>query len=123
MGFVKDVANLLAVIDIGILCSEREALPLTLLEYMASGKPIVATNIGGVPEVVQEGVNGYLVQTGDYHALAQRINSLLADRDLAARMGENGRSIVKQRFTEQTMMQQIENLYAQTLAFKRSVQV
>lgn len=122
-GFRKDVARLLSIIDIGVLCSEREALPVTLLEYMASGKPIIATRVGGVPEVVHDGLNGFLVEAGDHKALAQRINLLLADREMALRMGKNGLSMVKQHFTEHTMMQQIENLYSETLASKKPAEV
>lgn len=116
-GFVKEkIADMLSLFDIGVLCSELEAMPLTLLEYMASAKPIVATNVGGIPEVIQDGVNGFLVPPRDPHALAQKLLLLLTQRDIAKKMGDNGFCIVKQKFSEEVMVKKIEELYTQTLA-------
>lgn len=114
-GFVKSVAEMISIMDVGVLCSSREALPLTLLEYMASGKPIVATRVGGVPEVVSNGINGFLVESGDYVALAEKIILLLRNRSLALTMGSSSLSIVKEKFTEDVMIRHLEALYGESL--------
>ena len=116
-GFVKkEISDLLSIFDVGILCSKLEAMPLTLLEYMASSKPIVATSVGGVPEVVREGVNGFLIPSEDYRALAEKILLLLSNKGLSIKMGKEGLSIVKRHFSESIMARRIEDLYSQTLS-------
>lgn len=110
-GFVKNIEDALSVLDIGVLTSEREGLPLTLLEYMASSKPILATDVGGVSEVVRDGENGFLVPSGDHNALAERMNLLLEDPALASRLGANGRSLLVEKFSEDVMMKRITALY------------
>ncbi|MEM3063583.1 MAG: glycosyltransferase [Nitrososphaerota archaeon] len=119
-GYRRDVSDILSIIDVGVLCSEREGLPLTLLEYMFSSKPIVATRVGGVPEVVQEGFNGFLVPPCDYNALAYKISLLLKNKDLALEMGRNGLSFVKQNFTIEAMLKKLEDLYNHILETKLS---
>ncbi len=110
-GFVENIEDALSVLDIGVLTSEREGLPLTLLEYMASSKPIIATDVGGVGEVVKDGENGFLVPSGDHNALAKRINTLLEDPALASALGANGRALLGGKFSEDVMMNRIEALY------------
>lgn len=118
-GFVKNIPEILSIIDIGVLTSEREGLPLTLLEYMASSKPIVSTNVGGVGEVIKEGVNGFLVAHGDYKKLADRINLLLDNKSLALILGNNGLSILKERFSEDIMISKIVDLYDELVNIKK----
>jgi glycosyltransferase involved in cell wall biosynthesis len=110
-GFVKNIEDALSVLDVGVLTSEREGLPLTLLEYMASSKPIIATDVGGVSEVVRDGENGFLVPSGDHITLAGRINVLLEDPALASTLGANGRALLGEKFSEDVMMNRIEALY------------
>lgn len=76
-----------------------ELLGLSLLEAMASGTPVIASRIGGVPEIVRDGETGYLVEPGDETGLRSAIEELLGDRDKAARMGMAGRQLVLERFT------------------------
>jgi len=115
-GFVSNIPEILSIIDIGVLSSEREGIPLALLEYMASSKPVISTNVGGVPEVVQDGINGFLVPPGDYKMLAHRMLLLLDDKDLASKMGKNGLLILKQKFTASSMISKIEDLYTEVLS-------
>lgn len=110
-GFVKNIQDALSILDIGVLTSEREGLPLTLLEYMASSKPIVATDVGGVGEVVKNGVNGFLVPSGDHIALAGQISNLLDNETLASELGANGLSMLRGQFSEDAMMEGILRLY------------
>ena len=89
-----------------------ELLGLVALEAMASGTPVVASRVGGVPEVVLDGETGYLVEPGDVAALRDRLSALLADRRLARRMGDNARAVVCERFTWAATARRCLALYA-----------
>jgi glycosyltransferase involved in cell wall biosynthesis len=82
-----DVPDLLSAFDVFALSSRYEGLPIALIEAMAAGLPVVATDVGGVAEVVDDGRNGYLVEEGDPSALATRLAKLLADPLLRQRLG------------------------------------
>jgi len=97
-GFKKDIVPYYEIMDISVLTSFSEGLSMTLLESMAYGIPIVATRVGGNPEVVEEGVNGYLVPVKDPLALVDRIVKLLKDRELRRKMGEEGRLRAERNF-------------------------
>lgn len=84
--------------DICVSASEREQFPSYILECMAARKPVIATNVGGVPEAVEDGVNGYLVPPREPNALSNKIIRLIEEPKEAKKMGEEGRKIVKQRF-------------------------
>ncbi len=90
-GFQKDIHRYYAIMDVSVLTSFSEGLSITLLESMQSGIPVVATRVGGNPELVVEGGTGYLVPPGDVPAFASQTVKLLLDRDLRQRMGEEGR--------------------------------
>jgi glycosyltransferase involved in cell wall biosynthesis len=98
-GARDDVARLLAAIDVFALTSTTEAFPISLLEAMACGRPAVCTAVGGVPEVLDDGVSGYLVPPRDPQRLADRLLKLLSDPDAARRMGRAGRDCVEARFS------------------------
>ena len=114
-GFVENIADVLPIMDIGCLTSTREGMGIALLEYMAFLKPIVSTNVGGIPEVVQDGVNGFLVGPGDYRSMADKIITLVDDSELREQMGTEGFSILKHKFTDSIMTNSIERLYDRTL--------
>lgn len=114
-GFIENIADLLPVINIGCLSSTREGMGIALLEYMAFLKPIVSTNAGGIPEVVQDNVNGFLVEAGDYKSMADKIIKLVGDSKLRDRMGTEGLSILKNKFTDSIMANNIQNLYDHAL--------
>jgi glycosyltransferase involved in cell wall biosynthesis len=100
IGYVKEVENVYHTADIVVVPSRwQEPLGLINLEASACRKPVVATRVGGIPEVVEDGVNGYLVEPGDVDALAARVAELIADPSLRARMGEAGRARVERDFT------------------------
>jgi glycosyltransferase involved in cell wall biosynthesis len=82
-----------------VLPSLSEGLGLVLLEAMACGKPVIGTNVGGIPSIVQDGVNGFLVPPDNVELLAERISHLLADGDLACRLGRQGREFVAHTFS------------------------
>ncbi len=87
-GLRDDVYDLLPAFDVFALSSDFEGLPIAMLEAMASGIACVATSVGGIPEVVTDGDDGFLVPCGDTSAFATRLDKVLADPELAAALGE-----------------------------------
>ncbi len=113
-----DAAELLGLADVFVLPSLWEGLPLALLEAAALGKPIVATDIEGIREVVRDGETALLVPPGDPRALAAAVVRLLEDRDLAAKLGGRARADIPGRFTLAGMIDAIERLYLDLASLK-----
>jgi glycosyltransferase involved in cell wall biosynthesis len=111
-GYRSDVPALLAGCDVFCLPSSKEGLPLVVLEAMAQGKPVVATAVGGTPELVLDGVTGLLVPPGDARALADALGALLADPARARRLGEAGRERVLREFSADAAAERVLELYA-----------
>ncbi len=105
------IADILGITDIFVLASEREGLPASLLEAMASGCPVVATAVGGIPEVILDGLTGFLVPRRNPRALADKLAQLLSDADLCASMSAQSRKHVAARFTVERMAEGYEDLY------------
>ncbi len=101
----------LALAQLFALPSYIEGLPMSVLEAMAAGLPVLATAVGGIPEAVADGVEGFLVPPGDVDALAARLAQLLDDQALARRMGEAGRRKVESTFSSDAVLPRIERLY------------
>jgi glycosyltransferase involved in cell wall biosynthesis len=119
IGHRRDVLRLLPAFDLFVQPSLHEGLPNTVLEAMAAGLPVVATAVGGTPEVVVDGVTGLLVPPHDPDALAKGIACLLRDLDLRRKMGRAGRERVKRRFAMKQMVRQTQTLYEHLLRAKR----
>lgn len=119
LGDRSDVPDLLAALDVFVLCSYTESFPNAILEAMAMGRPVVATNVGGTPELVEEGKTGYLVPVGDAEAIARRIVQLLRNPPLRSEMGQAGLERVKRDFTTERVKQQLEELYDSLLGKHR----
>lgn len=115
-GFVEDIREFLAIIDVFVLPSYREGMPQSILEVMAMGKPVVATNIRGCREEVVHGETGYLVPVKDPARLAEAIIKLLSDEELAHRMGEAGRKRVVAEFDEKMVLERQTEVYHQLVA-------
>jgi glycosyltransferase involved in cell wall biosynthesis len=116
VGPQEDVAPFLCAMDLFVLPSHTEGLPITLLEAMASGRPVVATAVGGIAEVVRDGETGLLVPPRDPGQLAEAVIRLLEAPALARAMGEAGRSLVKSAFTLEREARQTSLVYGQVLA-------
>jgi glycosyltransferase involved in cell wall biosynthesis len=122
-GFRSDVPELLSVVSVSVLPSLSEGLSNVVLEAMAAGVSVVATSVGGTPEMVDDGVTGLLVPPRDAGALADAIASLLADSDLRRAIGEAGRRRVEERFSLEAMLRATEQLYERLLREARPVNV
>lgn len=115
LGYRDDVAAVLAALDIFVLPSLSEGLPLSLLEAMAAGKPVVASNVGGIPEVIRDGESGLLARPAEPTELADRILTLLDDNTRAHALAEKAKAIVSARFGMAAMVGAYERLYRQLL--------
>jgi glycosyltransferase involved in cell wall biosynthesis len=116
LGRRGDIPELLANCDVFVLPSLFEGFPLSILEAMAAGKPVIATKIGGTDEAVVDGMTGILVPPRDGAALAQAIRQLLAAPRLADRFGHAGRLRVQQAFSARRMAEQVDALYRQLVS-------
>lgn len=115
-GFRPDVPEMLSEVAVSVLpCISSEGLSNTLLESMAAGVPVVATQVGGNPEVVEDGVTGFLVPARDPRSLASAVGRLLNDPGLAAQFGQAGRERVAKLFSLERMVQETERLYLELL--------
>lgn len=106
-----DLPELLSFSDVMVLPSEKEAFGLVLLEAFACGVPAVGTNAGGIPEVIEEGINGYIVPIGDPDAIAERTLRILNDSTLHHKMKEQAMETVKGKFSSDIIVAQYEKLY------------
>jgi glycosyltransferase involved in cell wall biosynthesis len=114
-GFRSDIKDILASIDIFVMPSLREGLPMILLEAMAMAKPIVATNIEGIKEVLENGETGILVPPKDARALTAAIIDLLIHNDKAYQIGMAARRVVRARFGVDVMVQKVARVYEELL--------
>jgi glycosyltransferase involved in cell wall biosynthesis len=110
-GYRSDASDVIAALDVAISSSAFEGSPLAVMEYMESARPIVATRVGGVPDLIEDGVHGLLVDSGNDTALAGAIRRMLADPDAARRMGEAARDRRRHEFTVELMVRRFEALY------------
>jgi glycosyltransferase involved in cell wall biosynthesis len=120
-GFRSDIKDILASIDIFVMPSLLEGLPMILLEAMAMAKPIVATDIDGIKEVLVDGEAGLLVPPRNKEALSGTIINLLVNKDKSYQMGMAARKIVKEKFGVDVMVQKVEKVYEELLPLKAGV--
>ncbi len=116
LGARDDIPDLLAALDIAICCSDFEGGPLSVLEYMEAALPVIATRVGGLPELIAENESGLLIPPRDPEALAGAIARLLADPDLRGRLGARARVLRRQHWGLDVWIARIEELYEALLA-------
>jgi len=115
LGRRESVADLLSISDVCVLSSKAEGFSNSILEYMAAGRPVVATDVGGAREAIVEGGTGHIVPAGDDQTMAERITALLT-RAGRSSMGDEGRKIVQERFSLAAQLARTEELYDRLLA-------
>jgi glycosyltransferase involved in cell wall biosynthesis len=123
LGLRQDVSDILQELDVAVLSSHPivETLSVAVLEYMAAGKPVVATRVGSIPELVHDGENGYLVDPGDSEALANRIMRLLKNPALAEKMGKAGQARVTVQYTAESMVEKTQSFFSELLEQRAGV--
>ena len=115
IGVVDDVAPYLRAADLLLLPSQTEAFGLVALEALAAGVPVIASRVGGLPEVVEHGVSGYLLPVGDVEGMARQAVRLLRERPLAERLGRAGAGRVAEQFPPDRIVPRFEELYHRVL--------
>ncbi|MDE5411898.1 N-acetyl-alpha-D-glucosaminyl L-malate synthase BshA [Alkalihalobacterium chitinilyticum] len=115
LGSQKDVAEILSISDLLLLLSEKESFGLVALEAMACGVPVIGTNIGGIPEVIEDGKTGYICEVGDISTISDKAISLLTDEDLHKHMSESAQKRVIDHFSSKDIVDQYEYIYHSTL--------
>jgi glycosyltransferase involved in cell wall biosynthesis len=119
LGRRLDVPDILAALDVAVSSSNYEGSPLAVMEYMEAGLPIVASRVGGVPDLIDDGVQGLLVEAGDVEQLAGAIERMLSDRERALQMGARARERRRAEFDLDVMVSNVEALYEEQVAAKR----
>lgn len=115
LGLRHDIHRILAMLDVFVLPSLSEGLSMAILEAMVAGKPVVATRVGGNPELVIDGETGFLVPEKDSQALADRVLTLLTNRPQAALLGEQGQRRAEAQFSLRAMVSAYQSLYDERL--------
>ena len=116
LGYQEDVAPFYAAFDALVLPSGNEGTPVTVIEALAAERPVVATRVGGVPDVVRDGEDGFLVETGATDDLADRLGRLARDPALRAQMGKRGRERVLPRYAVDRLVDDVDELYRSLLS-------
>ena len=116
LGYQEDVAPFYAAFDALVLPSGNEGTPVTVIEALAAELPVVATRVGGVPDVVRDGEDGFLVEAGATDDLAERLGRLARDPALRARMGKKGRERVLPRYAVERLVDDVDELYRSLLS-------
>jgi glycosyltransferase involved in cell wall biosynthesis len=116
LGYQEDVAPFYAAFDVLVLPSGNEGTPVTVIEALAAERPVVATRVGGVPDVVRDGEDGFLVEAGATEDLADRLGRLARDPALRARMGKKGRERVLPRYAVKRLVDDVDELYRALLS-------
>jgi glycosyltransferase involved in cell wall biosynthesis len=120
LGVREDVPELVAASDIIALSSFYEGLGIVLLEAMAAKKPVVATRVGGVPEIVIDGKTGILVEPNNPEEMADKLGRLADDESLRRKLGETGFENVRENFNVPVVLEQLENIYGEILKWKNA---
>ena len=118
-GWRRDLPRIYADLNVLVVSSDNEGTPVSAIEAMASARPVVGTRVGGLPDIITDGENGYLVPSRNPEALAEAILRLLRDPELACRMGRAGQTMAKERFKIQRLISDMEGLYENLLIKKR----
>jgi len=116
LGYQEDVASFYAAFDALVLPSGNEGTPVSAIEALAAGRPVVATRVGGVPDVVRDGEDGFLVEAGATDELADRLARLARDPDLREEMGRRGRERVLPRYAVDRLVDDVDRLYRSLLS-------
>jgi glycosyltransferase involved in cell wall biosynthesis len=115
MGFQRNVHDYLSLLDLFVLPSRWEGFGISIVEAMAMGLPVVATRVGGIPEIVDDGRTGFLIEKDDVHALADKILYLLKNPPVRKEMGEKGKERYESLFMATTMSRQYQEIYNSVL--------
>jgi glycosyltransferase involved in cell wall biosynthesis len=117
-GYREDIEELMAIMDIFVLTSLREGLPRVLVQAAAVGMPSIAFNVDGVPEIIRDNHNGFLVKVGDVKQLTKRIIQYIDYKELLVLHGKNGRELIKGKWSIEDMVERIDKIYQKLITEK-----
>ena len=115
LGYQEEVGRYYDAVDALVLPSANEGTPVSVIESLAAARPVVATRVGGTPDVVRDGLDGFLVELGDVESIAERLTDLAADPARRARMGAAGQQHVRERYAVERLVADTERLYRSLL--------
>jgi glycosyltransferase involved in cell wall biosynthesis len=119
-GYQREIARYFDFFDAFLLTSANEGTPVVAIEALAARRPVVATRVGGVPDVVRDGIDGFLADVGDVDGLARSLEKLARDAELRQRMGEVGREEVLPRYRVSRLVADVDALYRELLDATRT---
>jgi glycosyltransferase involved in cell wall biosynthesis len=119
-GWRKEIASAYADLDIVALTSLNEGTPVSLIEAMASAKPVIATNVGGIRDIIIHGENGLLAKSGDAKEFSDRLIELLMDGEMRMRLGSRGRESVRTKYSKERLVKDIEAVYEECLRERKA---
>jgi len=118
---LDEVKELYEISDICLYPSSApEPFGLTMLEAMSMAKPMIVTNMGGMPEIIEHGINGFIIPVRDFEAMAARISQLLEDQTLRERFGYTGREMVESHYTKEKVTEETLKVYRKVLSNRES---
>ena len=119
LGLRRDVADIMALMDVLVSASYAEGIPRNVMEASAMGKAIIATDVRGTKEIIEDGVNGLLIPVKDPLRLADAVDRILSDPDLSASLGSAARAKAEERMDERAFFRKMDLYYRQLLKAKR----
>jgi glycosyltransferase involved in cell wall biosynthesis len=119
VGYQDDMGRFYDAFDVLVLPSANEGTPVSVIEALAAGRPVVATRVGGVPDVVEDGVDGFLVDVGDVDSIGARLSDLAGDSDRRQAMADAGQSRMRGRYAVERLIDDVDRLYRALLAGSR----
>jgi glycosyltransferase involved in cell wall biosynthesis len=119
VGYQDDVGRFYEAFDVLVLPSANEGTPVSVIESLAAGRPVVATRVGGLPDVVEDGVDGFLVDVGDVEAIGVGLSELANDEDRRRTMADAGRNRMRERYAVERLVDDVDRLYRALLASSR----
>jgi len=114
-GWRQSLSSVYSDLDIVALTSLNEGTPVSIIEAMASGKPVIATDVGGVKDLIVDGENGFLAKSNDVKDFTDRLTKLIADKEQRSRFGKRGREIVREKYVKERLVRDIKRLYEDCL--------
>ena len=119
LGYRTDVDNILCGSDIFMICTKHETLCISLLEAGIAGLPMIASDVGGIPEIVKQDENGFLVPVGDVDGFETALRALVANPEQRAKMGERAQTSIQTTFDQENILKRLESIYDAVLASKK----
>ena len=115
IGYQSDIASVLNEADVFIICTKHETLSISLLEAAFAELPLVATNVGGIPEIINDGQNGYLVENLNVNEFAKKLTELIDNSDLRKEFGKKAKKTIENKFSRDSILKRIDDVYQMIL--------